>query len=97
MSNTTDLILKSLGERLRAERIARGWSQQRLARALPEAPSRQTIARMERGDPRVDFGLWLSLAEALGLAHTFSGGLKSEGDLFVLADARRRQRARRQG
>lgn len=58
-------ILKTLGENVAIARRKRKLSQELVAeRALT---TRQTIARIERGDPSVAFGTWATVLFVLGL------------------------------
>ena len=55
----------SLGERLRAQRQRRGWTQHKLARVLRSSQSR--IAKMEGGDASVSLDLLIRALLTLGV------------------------------
>ena len=53
-------LLNRLGHRLAAARVAKGWSQQDLARRV--AASRRTVVNIEAGSPGVAVGTVLHIA-----------------------------------
>lgn len=60
--------LRRIGDRIRAARLARNLPMQLVAeRAMT---TRQTVGRIEAGDPRVSFGTVLSVLNAMGLLAT---------------------------
>lgn len=70
--------LRRIGDRIRAARLARNLPMQLVAeRAMT---TRQTIGRIEAGDPRVSFGTVLSTLHALGLLETASDLAHSDKD-----------------
>lgn len=76
---------QSLGQRLRVARKHRfpGDDQRTFARRL--GISRETLRKMERGDPGVAFGRYLQAAELLGCDESFRGLFELEQDLFERA------------
>ena len=58
------LSLEELGRRLRALRKSRGYSRDRLASLM--YVSRNTLVRMEAGDPGVSIGAWTQALHLLG-------------------------------
>ena len=86
--------LRKIGDRVRAARLARNLPMQIVAeRAMT---TRQTIGRIEAGDPRVSFGTVLATLNALGLLDTVAGVAAPAND--PMADMRaaelRHRRAR---
>jgi transcriptional regulator with XRE-family HTH domain len=63
--------LKRIGDRIRAVRLARRMPMQVLAEHA--MTGRQTIGRIEAGDPRVAFGTVLLVLNALDLLGTMEG------------------------
>lgn len=62
---TVRRILKKLGENVAIARKKRRLSQELIAERV--LTTRQTISRIERGDPRVAFGTWATTLFVLGL------------------------------
>lgn len=88
---------RRIGERIRAARLARNLPMQLVAeRAMT---TRQTVGRIEAGDPKVAFGTVLAVLNALGLLETVSGVARAEGDPVMQAQstALRSRRARLPG
>jgi transcriptional regulator with XRE-family HTH domain len=86
--------LRKIGDRVRAARLARNLPMQIVAeRAMT---TRQTIGRIEAGDPRVSFGTVLATLNALGLIDTVAGVAAPENDPVagVRAAELRNRRAR---
>lgn len=61
---------KSAGAAVRSARLARNWSQQRLADAA--GVSREWVSALERGKSSLDFRLFLDVVEVLGLELTIA-------------------------
>jgi len=79
-----DEKLKSLGSRLRAERLSRDDTQEifsaRLGISVP------TLRKMESGDPRVSIGYWLAALNVLDRAGDLDAILAAPDDLFAKYD-----------
>ncbi len=58
-------ILVSLGIGIRAHRVAAGWTRLYMADRLVIGV--QTLARMEKGDPRISLGYYLAACRLVGL------------------------------
>ena len=58
----------SIGEHLRAWRKLRGMTAQQVAERA--GTTRQTVARLERGDPSVGMDIFLNVSRALGVLDT---------------------------
>jgi transcriptional regulator with XRE-family HTH domain len=94
LSNNFLDILARLGERLRAERLARNESQSRFAARL--GVSVPTLRRMEQGDATAQIGHWLAALSLLDRQDDFDALLATRRSLFDVAAApKARQRARR--
>jgi transcriptional regulator with XRE-family HTH domain len=76
-----------VGSRLRAERMAKGWSQQALARSLNL--SFQQVQKYERGINRISASVIMTACEALGIeaSDLFPQTKSSERPLPVQIDA----------
>lgn len=61
---------RSAGAAVRSARLARDWSQQRLADAA--GVSREWVSALERGKASLDFRLFLDVVEVLGLELTIA-------------------------
>ena len=87
MTPSKDLseICTSLGSRFREARKRRfpGDDQQTFARRL--GVSRETLRKMERGDPSVAFGRYLQAARLLDCLEGFETLFELEQDLFEKA------------
>lgn len=77
---STELTLRELGQRLRQARIDHGDRQSDMAARL--GVTRQTIGRMEKGDPATAIGLWLAAARTYGLAESWEELMLQPPDPF---------------
>jgi len=96
ISNNTESILQQLGDRLRAERLARNESQARFAARI--GVSVPTLRRMEQGDACAQIGHWLTALILLGRIADAEALLAPRYSLFdaaAQAEKPMRQRARR--
>lgn len=82
---SSKIYIEELGHRLRLLRKARGYSRERLA-ALTFL-GRNTLVRMESGDPGVSMGAWAQVIHVLGNDH----------NLTLLLEAPKEERARLKG
>ena len=62
---STKLYIEELGRRLRRLRKSRGYSRDRLASLT--FIGRNTLGRMESGDPGVSIGAWAQVVHVLGI------------------------------
>ncbi len=95
-SDTSQPVLQQLGDRLRAERVARNESQTRFAARI--GVSVPTLRRMEQGDATAQIGHWLTALTLLGRiaeAETLLAPHYSLFDAAAQAEKPIRQRARR--
>ena len=95
-SETKSGLLQMLGDRLRAERLARNESQSRFAARI--GVSVPTLRRMEQGDASAQIGHWLTALTLLGRIADAEALLAPRYSLFdAAAQAEKpvRQRARR--
>lgn len=95
-SENIQSILQQLGDRLRAERLARNESQTRFAARI--GVSVPTLRRMEQGDTTAQIGHWLTALTLLGRiadAETLLAPRYSLFDAAAQAEKPVRQRARR--
>ena len=95
-SDTAQPVLQQLGDRLRAERVARNESQTRFAARI--GVSVPTLRRMEQGDATAQIGHWLTALTLLGRiaeAETLLAPRYSLFDAAAQAEKPVRQRARR--
>ena len=76
----------ALGRDISAARRVRNITQHELARRLHA--SRATVARMERGDHRVSFGLMAKTAWIMGLEGRLLSAFAQEHDPVALREAR---------
>ena len=85
LSSNLNPFCGSMGQRLRDARKHRfpGDDQRTFARRL--GVSRETLRKMEQGDPGVAFGRYLQAAELLGCLEGFRGLFEMEQDLFERA------------
>ena len=74
------LILKELGARLKQSRLNRNESQELFASRL--GITRQSYAKMEKGDPAVSIGNWLNASQILGKLQSWQSVLQSDTNLF---------------
>jgi transcriptional regulator with XRE-family HTH domain len=79
-----DEKLKSLGSRLRAERLRRNDTQAMFSARL--GISVPTLRKMESGDPRVLVGYWLAALNVLDRAGDLDAILAAPEDLFAKYD-----------
>lgn len=86
-------LLKQLGERLRAARLARNESQELFAQRL--GITRQSYGKMEKGWPQTPIGSWMAATAILGRLEDWQGILAAPTDLFAQLERNntRRQRA----
>jgi transcriptional regulator with XRE-family HTH domain len=86
--------IKTIGERVRAARLRRGWTLADFASRIGVTPL--TAARMEKGDPSVALGILITGIWILGLTTELKSFLSAEHDEIGRGmEARRsRQRAR---
>ena len=81
VSGKTADSLKSLGTRLREERLRRNESQQVFASRI--GVSIPTLYKMESGDHRVQLGHWVAALDLLGHAEDIDRLLAPTEDLFA--------------
>lgn len=70
LSSSVIKILLDVGGNYAIARKRRRWRQQDVAQRIH--CTRQTVAKIERGDPCVAMGVWINYAHVLGLDGTFS-------------------------
>jgi transcriptional regulator with XRE-family HTH domain len=95
-SDNAHSVLRQLGDRLRAERLARNESQTRFAARI--GVSVPTLRRMEQGDASAQIGHWLTALTLLGRIADAEALLAPRYSLFDAAEQAEkpvRQRARR--
>lgn len=73
-------LLKEIGERLRAARLARNESQEVFAARI--GLTRQSYSKMEKGTASVPIGSWLAASSILNRLDTWQGILAEKTDLF---------------
>ncbi len=73
-------LLTELGNRLKQARLARNESQELFSSRL--GISRQSFAKMEKGDPAIAIGHWLNASQLLGKLLSWQSVLQSEENLF---------------
>lgn len=73
--------MKTLGDRLRTERLRRNESQRIFAGRI--GASIPTLLKMERGDPTVQFGLWINALDILDRLGDLGHVLAPPDDLFL--------------
>jgi transcriptional regulator with XRE-family HTH domain len=88
-------LCTELGKRVRIARMRRNMTQQDFASRV--GTSRQTVQRLEGGDPTVGLGIWLSAAWILGLHHDLEGVLDPKRDMVGLREEFRRLPRRASG
>jgi transcriptional regulator with XRE-family HTH domain len=93
VSGKTADILKSLGTRLRDERLRRNESQQVFASRI--GVSIPTLYKMESGDHRVQLGHWVLVLDLLGHAEDIDRLLAPTEDLFDKYEQSKKQSRRR--
>lgn len=90
--------LKTLGARLREERLGRNETQKVFASRI--GVSIPTLYKMENGDHRVQFGHWATALDILGYAEDIDRLLIPKENLFAKYEKTqkaKRQRASRKG
>jgi transcriptional regulator with XRE-family HTH domain len=98
VSGTVTDSLKSLGARLREERLRRNEAQKVFASRI--GVSVPTLYKMESGDHRVQFGRWAVALDILGHAEDIDHLLMPKESLFAKYEKTqkpKRQRASRKG
>jgi len=83
-------LLKEVGDRLKAARLARNESQEVFAARI--GLTRQSYSKMEKGTASVPIGSWLAASGILNRLDTWQGVLAEKTDLF--AEFERKQLAR---
>jgi transcriptional regulator with XRE-family HTH domain len=81
-------LCTTIGERIRVARTRRNMTQQDFASRL--GTSRQTVQRLEAGDPSVGLGIFLLATWILGLHRDLTGILAPERDTVGLREEYRR-------
>jgi DNA-binding XRE family transcriptional regulator len=76
--------LEEIGIILREARLARGEPQDVFGGHI--GVSRQTLAKMEKGDPATSIGAWIKASAALGRLGTWDEVLKTPSDPFTEYD-----------
>jgi transcriptional regulator with XRE-family HTH domain len=96
-NNNTDImsLLKRLGQRLKAARLARNESQDLFAQRL--GLTRQSYSRMEKGSPQTLIGNWLAASSVLGRLDDWQDLLAERQDLFAQFEQQSSQRQRASG
>jgi transcriptional regulator with XRE-family HTH domain len=96
-NNNTDItsLLKRLGQRLKAARLARNESQELFAQRL--GLTRQSYSRMEKGSPQAQIGNWLAASSVLGRLDDWQDLLAERQDLFAQFEQQSSQRQRASG
>ena len=93
-----DIKIRSLGTRLRDERLRRNESQTAFAARI--GVSVPTLRKMETGDPTVQIGHWIMALEVLDRSRELDHLLAPSEDLFAKYEQvnapRRRRASRRQ-
>jgi transcriptional regulator with XRE-family HTH domain len=89
-------LLSQLGERLKQARLIRNESQELFASRL--GITRQSYARMEKGDPTTSVGHWVNASQILGKLESWQEVLLNDENLFDKFDLIKsgRQRAGKQ-
>lgn len=93
-NNNIDIesLMKQLGQRLKAARLARNESQELFAQRL--GLTRQSYSRMERGAAQTQIGNWLAASSILGRLDDWRDVLAEKEDLFAKFEKKsKRQRA----
>jgi len=73
-------LLKEIGDRLKAARLARNESQEVFAARI--GLTRQSYSKMEKGTASVPIGSWLAASDILNRLDTWQGVLAEKTDLF---------------
>jgi transcriptional regulator with XRE-family HTH domain len=92
-NNDVASLLKRLGERLKAARLARNESQELFAQRL--GLTRQSYSKMEQGSPQTQIGNWLEACSILDRLDDWQDILAEKNDLFAEFEKQsaKRQRA----
>jgi transcriptional regulator with XRE-family HTH domain len=85
--------LKSLGERLRDERLYRNETQKVFAARI--GASTPTLIKMESGDPKVQLGFWVAAMDVLGHEDDLNQLIAPSEDLFVKYEQTQKGRRKR--
>ena len=85
-------LLKRLGQRLKAARLARNESQALFAQRI--GLTRQSYSRMEKGSPQTLIGNWLAAGSILGRLDDWKDILAEKEDLFAKYEKKTSQRQR---
>jgi transcriptional regulator with XRE-family HTH domain len=88
-------LLKRLGQRLKAARLARNESQELFAQRL--GLTRQSYSRMEKGSPQTLIGNWLAASSVLDRLDDWQNLLAERQDLFAQFEQQSSQRQRASG
>lgn len=88
-------LLKQLGQRLKAARLARNESQELFAQRL--GLTRQSYSRMEKGSPQTLIGNWLTASSILGRLDDWKDVLADKEDLFAKFEKKNSKRQRAGG
>jgi len=73
-------LLSQLGERLKQARLIRNESQELFASRL--GITRQSYAKMEKGDPATSVGNWVNASQILGKLQSWQEVLQNDENLF---------------
>ncbi len=90
--NKIEEVLKKLGARLKAARLARNESQEIFAARI--GLTRQSYAKMEKGTGSVPIVNWLAASDILGLLDTWQEVLAGQEDLFEQYERKQHKRKR---
>ncbi len=94
-NNDIESLLKQLGQRLKAARLARNESQELFAQRL--GLTRQSYSRMEKGSPQTLIGNWLAASNILGRLDDWKDVLTEKEDLFAKFERKSSERQRAGG
>lgn len=96
-NNNIDIesLLKQLGQRLKAARLARNESQELFAQRL--GLTRQSYSQMEKGSPQTMIGNWVTASSVLGRLDDWKAVLAEKEDLFVKFEKENSKRQRAGG
>ncbi len=85
-------ILQQLGRRLKEARLARNETQAVFAARI--GLTRQSYAKMEKGEGAVPLASWLAASDILGRLDTWKNVLSEEKDLFEQYEKKQQKRKR---
>ncbi len=88
-------LLKEIGDRLKAARLARNESQEIFAARI--GLTRQSYSKMEKGTASVPIGSWLAASSILNRLDTWQGVLAEKTDLFAQFDRQQLTRQKASG